>query len=646
MFNREFYKRNSRLVSTLFLLALLLIHPLTCGCNNSADSDSSKQGLNSSDQPAADAKAHAKAHTNVQQIVSSEELILALTNELASFNRSAKNLVFPFDESESLFDETFLLVDLQEVRDSSSLNSFMQRDSWSFSTEQEWSVTQGTLWQPFFQTVRYLDQAKFYLIDGLLNQEMNQFHSSMGFAAAGQNKQQYFSANARISVVWNLEEETGKWKIGEWKTESFESHLVEQPLFKEIMSSAVADQDLALQLSRSEHEQITRQLIDGAGMKREGKYADYPLHFPEVSLEHEGIAVTDINQDGLDDFYLARQFGGNLLFQNNGDGTFKEMANEYGIAIQGSCTSALFVDVDNDGDKDLFVGRARERALFLLNEDNKFTIQSADQTGIELPFMVSAISAADVDNDSLLEIYFSTYSPIEGTHGISSQNAQKLWPKYFLSESDGKTYSRKAQDRHSFKDVVGPPNLLLKNLGQGKFAVHRSSELIGVWRKTFQSSWFDFDSDGDQDLYICNDFAPDDVFENLGDESFARANEKLGITELGFGMGVTLGDHNNDGKQDIYVSNMFSKAGTRITQQVDGIDPQLKQMAAGNFLYEGRELNFELVSLKDAPHQIVSKAGWSWSGQFADVDNDGFLDLHVAAGYYTAPGDSADQVDL
>ena len=111
-------------------------------------------------------------------------------------------------------------------------------------------------------------------------------------------------------------------------------------------------------------------------------------------------------------------------------------------------------------------------------------------------------------------------------------------------------------------------------------------------------------------------------------------------------MGVTWGDHNNDGTPDLYVSNMYSKAGRRITEQIEGIDPGLQQSAAGNFLYELHDGKFQLVSDDQGPQKSVAKAGWSWGGQFADVDNDGRLDLFVANGYYSAPPELAEDIDL
>ena len=110
-------------------------------------------------------------------------------------------------------------------------------------------------------------------------------------------------------------------------------------------------------------------------------------------------------------------------------------------------------------------------------------------------------------------------------------------------------------------------------------------------------------------------------------------------------MGVSWNDHNNDGQFDLYVSNMYSKAGNRITDQIEGLDPRFKEMAQGNYLYEFDGEQFKLVSL-DGPQKASSVTGWSWGGQMVDFDNDAFVDIVVANGYYTAPQEIAVKMDM
>ena len=113
--------------------------------------------------------------------------------------------------------------------------------------------------------------------------------------------------------------------------------------------------------------------------------------------------------------------------------------------------------------------------------------------------------------------------------------------------------------------------------------------------------------------------------------------KQTGTSDVGFGMGASWGDYDNDGRQDLYVSNMHSRAGSRITAQVPGLDLRLAQMARGNSLFRNEGDRFDKVSGLERPALQVEKAGWSWGGQFVDVDNDGFLDLYASSGFYSAP---------
>ena len=111
-------------------------------------------------------------------------------------------------------------------------------------------------------------------------------------------------------------------------------------------------------------------------------------------------------------------------------------------------------------------------------------------------------------------------------------------------------------------------------------------------------------------------------------------------------MGVSWGDYDNDGQTDLYVSNMHSKAGQRITSQVEDLDQRLIAMAQGNYLYRFEDGKFSLASGTEESKLGVAKSGWSWGGQFFDFNNDGFRDIYATSGYYTAPADIAVDLDL
>ena len=94
------------------------------------------------------------------------------------------------------------------------------------------------------------------------------------------------------------------------------------------------------------------------------------------------------------------------------------------------------------------------------------------------------------------------------------------------------------------------------------------------------------------------------------------------------------------------MTNMFSKAGRRITSQIQGLDNRFAQIAQGNFLYRNEGSRFRKVSGSDDSSLQVEKAGWSWGSQFVDFNNDGFLDIYALSGFYTAPKGLARPVDI
>ena len=207
--------------------------------------------------------------------------------------------------------------------------------------------------------------------------------------------------------------------------------------------------------------------------------------------------------------------------------------------------------------------------------------------------------------------------------------------------------------RHSYLDRAGPPNIVLMNVN-GKLKRIEPEGPLAQWRNSFQSVWLDYDSDGDQDVYVCNDFAPDVLLENQTQRqsqqpSLNDVTEKVfGTGLMGFGMGASVGDYDSDGLLDVYVSNMYSKAGNRIFDQLDGrAHPALKIAAAGNFLYRNTgKKKFTQKAGVSEEDQHVAKVGWSYGGQLADFNNDGQLDVYVSSGLFTPPADVDANLDL
>jgi hypothetical protein len=304
----------------------------------------------------------------------------------------------------------------------------------------------------------------------------------------------------------------------------------------------------------------------------------------------------------------------------------------------------LFADFDNDGDADLFLGRTTKPSLFLTNEGGVFT--KDDETCEVLKYLkfASSASAIDVNRDGLLDLYVSTYC----SYGGSNLD----WLGLAIEPSRRQRLNEQVWGRHSFLDRGSIPNALLIN-DSGKLRMVEPSETIEQWRNTFQAVWIDFDDDGDSDLYVCNDFSPDALLRNetqrgsLDIQFVDATDEVFGGGCMAFGMGATSGDYDSDGDLDLYVSNMYSKAGNRIFGQIgEGTSDEVKVAAAGNFLFKRDGASFEQVAGLEKDSQHVAKVGWSFGGQFEDFDNDGNLDLYVPSGLFTAPREIERQDDL
>lgn len=598
----------------------------------------------------------------VVELVNSENLILNLTVSLKKLNQSLVEGQLPNEAGRSLFSDSIQVADLNT--DDTHLENFDSIATQSFQQEIDPSVqiehADLNLWQPVLSQLATdsFRQASFKIVRGQFPSTTNndsqgetdaskldisRFETLVKFDGLSQLKTgQWLSIHAIQKIHWKNEDtsDSNDWKITHWQQESFETAIRKDLMFQNTFFEAIPKEHQEPLLTSLNDRFVVQSLGDG----------DVELPFPELrpfltpdsSMAHPSVSVVDINRDGWDDLYIMTRWRKNRLFVNNQDGTFHEAAEEFGLDWdRTSC--AVFVDLDNDGDKDAFLGRCFAESKLLINEDGKFVDQTRNQIGERLPGFITSISVADYDNDGLLDLYLSSHMVLEklaqdlntASNFMPSKHAIKLFELY-----------RNMSDADMWLDRPGPPNRLLKNLGNAQFSA--SEAMPEIWSNTFQATWADYDEDGDVDLYLCNDFAPDFLFRNEGEQGFVDATEEAGGQAMrGYGMGATWGDYDNDGHQDLYVSNMYSKAGKRIISQLPEIDQNYLLSANGNRLFRNQGGGkFDLTSGEGPDDQHVTKAGWSWGGQFCDFDNDGYLDLYVTSGFYTAPKEIACDEDL
>lgn len=335
---------------------------------------------------------------------------------------------------------------------------------------------------------------------------------------------------------------------------------------------------------------------------------------------HNGVAVADVDGDGLEDLFVAQPQGlPNRLYRNRGDGTFGDISREAGVDLLERTSIGLFGDVDNDGDQDLFVIIQNWTPVLFLNDGRgKFTLSPKARferkDGVNAT--LSSASLADYDNDGYLDLYVTSYRYIDAP----GEDTQLALPYPYHDASNG------------------PPNVLFRNRGDGTFEdMTRDAGLdAGNNRFSFASAWGDFNADGLLDFYVANDFGRNNLYENLGKGKFREVTQEAGVEDIGAGMSVAWTDVDADGLDDLYVGNMWSSAGQRLTGQPGYQSQQVLanyvRHAKGNSLFRNRgDGRFDDVSTRAG----VEFGRWAWSSDFGDFDNDGDNDLYIANGFIT-----------
>jgi hypothetical protein len=390
----------------------------------------------------------------------------------------------------------------------------------------------------------------------------------------------------------------GEWKLQRFALEAMREVSAGAPRFRDVTIAALGRND-------SYRKQLARSLDAWRAEMDEATGIDV--------YGHNGVAVGDYDGDGLEDFYVCQPAGlPNRLYRNQGDGSFVDVSHRAGVAVLDASSMALFADLDNDADQDLLVLAGARVFLFANDGQGKFTLREPSGLRVSSASLTSA-ALADYDRDGDLDLYLCAYD---------------FW-------SAGATYDAPTP---YYDATNGPPNFLYRNRGDGTFEDVTASSGMNQNndRFSFAASWADYDRDGWPDLYVANDFGRNNLYRNNGDGTFSDVAAQAGVEDLGAGMSAAWGDYDGDGWLDLYVSNMWSSAGQRLTfnpafAAVAGESATreaFQRQARGNSLFRNnRDGAFRDVSLE---------AGVEFSG-FWDYDNDGRLDLFTTNGYITGP---------
>jgi Flp pilus assembly protein TadD/peroxiredoxin len=402
---------------------------------------------------------------------------------------------------------------------------------------------------------------------------------------------------------WELDWETlpsGEFRLCKWRMLDEMRSRSLAPVFVDVASEALgSNPSYASQLLHgTDH---WRTVLDGAcGIDIYG---------------HNGVSVADVDGDGFDDLYVCQPAGlPNRLFRNRGDGTFEDITATSGLGILENTACALFADFNNDGRQDVIVVRSNGPLLFLNEGGGKFRPRpDAFQFANPPQGAFTGAAISDYDRDGWLDIYFCLYTYYEGTD-------QYLYPSPYADAENG------------------PPNFLMRNHRDGSFRdVTRDSGLNqNNTRFSFCCGWGDYNGDQWPDLYVVNDFGRKNLYRNNGDGTFTDIAHEAGVEDVGAGMSVCWLDYDNDGKEDLYVADMWTAAGNRISMQEafrknasEETRALYRKHAMGNSLLRNRGAGgFE----NSSSHSGAAMGRWSWSSDAWDFDHDGFPDLYIANG--------------
>jgi tetratricopeptide (TPR) repeat protein/peroxiredoxin len=329
---------------------------------------------------------------------------------------------------------------------------------------------------------------------------------------------------------------------------------------------------------------------------------------------HNGVSVGDIDEDGFDELYVCQPAGlPNRLYRNRGDGTFEDITEGSGVGVLENTACALFADINNDGRQELIVVRTNGPLLFLNEGGGKFRQKlNAFQFAKPPQGTFTGTAIADYDRDGWLDIYFCLYLYYQGT------DQYKYPSPYYDAEN-------------------GPPNFMMSNNRDGTFrdVTAESGLNRNNTRYSFCCGWSDFNQDGWPDLYVVNDFGRKNLYRNNGDGTFADIANEAALDDVGAGMSVCWFDYDNDGAQDLYVADMWSAAGNRVSTQPafqknapEEVRGQYRKHARGNSLFHNSGGKFQDASASAG----VEMGRWSWSSDAWDFDHDGFLDLYITNG--------------
>ena len=331
-----------------------------------------------------------------------------------------------------------------------------------------------------------------------------------------------------------------------------------------------------------------------------------------------GAGFADIDNDGDIDLYVVnipgtfQQDGApvnsgptNVLYRNNGDGTFTDITQTAGVGHRGYGMGCVFGDYDGDGNIDLYVTNYGMNVLYRNNGDGTFR-DVTETAGVACELWSTGAAFADVDGDNDLDLYVCNYITYD-LEALEEMKAESL--------QSGKPVPS-ALNPH----VCEPQdNVFYRNNGDGTFTdVTAEVGIAAPGGRSMQAIFSDFDADNDLDLYVANDTSVNYAYRNEGNGVFTDVSAESWAADFRGSMGLAAGDYDSDGDIDLFMSHWVDEENAlyRNLLKEDGATEHIR------FVDESYTAMLAEESIKEI----------GWGTALFDYDNDGDLDIFVTNG--------------
>ena len=356
-------------------------------------------------------------------------------------------------------------------------------------------------------------------------------------------------------------------------------------------------------------------IVDDAGKTYKAAHYDHG----------NGLAIADVDGDGLTDIYFLSQVGGNQLVRNLGGGKFQDVTAAAGVAVNGKVSvTASFADIDNDGDADLYVTTVRGGNMLFENDGKGQFKDVSAASGLNYTGHSSGAVFFDYDKDGRLDLFLVNVGKY--TTEVTAGDGYK----YYVAYEDAFTGHLKPERAER--------SILFHNEGKNRFV--DVSQRMGIMDTSWtgDASMIDVNDDGWLDLYLTNMQGDDQYYENEGGKRFVRKSRQIFPRTSWGAMGIKVFDYNNDGRLDLFITDMHSDMSDPTGPERDHLKSDMKWPE--DFRGSGKTSIWgNSFFRKDGPGKYTEVSDaigvenyCPWGPSVGDLNADGFDDAFIAAG--------------